>query len=361
VRSQNPIELPSGVGQAAKGAEPRSTLHLLEKQPYPGLLSLVVPMYNEDTVVEFLRVELERFMQEVQCSTEVLLVNDGSSDDTLIKIVEWANADPRVKVLHLSRNFGHQIASTAGLEHASGDAVVLIDADLQDPVAVIHTMLERYCDGYHVVYGQRERRQGETLFKRFSAWLFYRVMRKLVYKDLPVDTGDFRLISRPCLDALNSLQETHRFLRGMVAWVGYPQCAVRYERAARISGESKYPLRKMLSFAWTAATSFSIVPLQVSLVLGLLVGLFAIEEAVRAILATLLGWYSVPGWTSLMVVTSLIGSALLISIGILGQYIGKLFEQSKRRPLYVVARTFNLADQQRPIAKTISKHDGVGR
>jgi polyisoprenyl-phosphate glycosyltransferase len=329
-----------------KGSEQGATLHLLEPQPFPKLLSLVMPMYNEEAVIEHLRRELSGFLRDVPAEAEVLLVNDGSSDETLPRVVQWANEDRRVKVLHLSRNFGHQIAATAGLEHASGDAVVLIDADLQDPLPVIHTMLERYCEGYHVVYGQRERRQGETLFKRFTAWLFYRVMRKLVYKDLPVDTGDFRLISRPCLDALNSLQETHRFLRGMVAWVGYPQCAVRYERAARVSGESKYPLRKMLTFAWTAATSFSIVPLQVSLVMGLLVGLFAIEEAIRAVLATILGWYAVPGWTSLMVVTSMIGSALLISIGILGQYVGKLYEQAKGRPLYVVARTFNMGDRR---------------
>jgi dolichol-phosphate mannosyltransferase len=334
------------VEKAWKGSEQGATLHLLEPQPYPKLLSLVMPMYNEAAVIEHLRRELDGFLSELRADAEVLLVNDGSSDETLPLVVQWANEDPRVKVLHLSRNFGHQIAATAGLEHASGDAVVLIDADLQDPLPVIHTMLERYREGYHVVYGQRERRRGETLFKRFTAWLFYRVMRNMVYKSLPVDTGDFRLISRPCLDALNSLQETHRFLRGMVAWVGYSQCAVRYERAARVSGESKYPLRKMLAFAWTAATSFSIVPLQVSLVMGLLVGLFAIEEAIRAVLATLLGWYAVPGWTSLMVVTSMIGSALLISIGILGQYVGKLYEQAKGRPLYVVARTFNLGDRR---------------
>lgn len=332
--------------KAWKGSEHGATLHLLEPHPYPKLLSLVMPMYNEEAVVAHLRRELNQFLRDVPADVEVLLVNDGSSDATLPRVVEWANEDRRVKVLHLSRNFGHQIAATAGLEHASGDAIVLIDADLQDPLPVIHTMLERYCEGYHVIYGQRQRRQGETMFKRFTAWLFYRVMRKLVYKDLPIDTGDFRLISRACLDALNSLQETHRFLRGMVAWVGYPQCAVQYERAARVSGESKYPLRKMLAFAWTAATSFSIVPLQVSLVMGLLIGLFAIEEAIRAVLATVLGWYAVPGWTSLMVVTSMIGSALLISIGILGQYVGKLYEQAKGRPLYVVARTFNLGDRR---------------
>lgn len=281
-------------------------------------------------------------MREVKSETEILLVNDGSSDDTLARIADWASQDRRVKVIHLSRNFGHQIAATAGLDHASGDAVVLIDADLQDPVSVIHRMIERYCEGYDVVYGQRETRAGESPVKKLTAWMFYRLMRALVYKDLPVDTGDFRLISRQCLTGLRTMGETHRFLRGMIAWVGYPQCAVKYHRAPRAGGESKYPMRRMLAFAWTAATSFSALPLKISFVTGLIVGCFAVEEAIRAFLAVLLDWYAVPGWTSLMIVTSIIGSVLLISVGILGEYVGKIYEQSKHRPLYLVARTFNV-------------------
>jgi dolichol-phosphate mannosyltransferase len=214
-------------------------------------------------------------------------------------------------------------------------------------------MLDRYREGYDVVYGQRERRDGESAFKLFTAWLFYRLMRSLVYKSLPVDTGDFRLMSRDCLSALQSMRETHRFLRGMVAWVGYPQCAVKYQRAARAAGTTKYPLRKMLAFAWTAATSFSTLPLQASIVLGMLVGLFGVEEAIRAIFAVSLGWYAVPGWTSLMVVTSLVGSAMLISIGIVGQYVGRIYEQSKDRPLYVVARAFNVESSVKTKAATV--------
>src|SRR5450759_3682293 len=282
-------------------------------------------------------------MPEVSAELEVILVNDGSSDRTIDKIAGWAAEDRRIKVLQLSRNFGHQIASTAGLDYATGNAVVLIDADLQDPLPVVHQMIERYREGYDVVYGQREARQGESAFKRLTAWAFYRVMRILVYKRLPLDAGDFRLISRDCLDGLKRMRETHRFLRGMVAWVGYPQFALKYQRANRIAGETKYPLRKMLALAWTAATSFSTVPLQISIVLGLITGIIGIEEGIRAILAALFGWYSVPGWTSLMVVTSIIGSALLISVGILGQYVGKIYEQSKERPLYLVSRTFNVA------------------
>lgn len=327
-------------------ANSKSSFHLLEPRPAPAILSIVIPMYNEAAVVDALRTELERFMREVKGETEILLVNDGSSDETLAKIADWAARDHRIKVIHLSRNFGHQIAATAGLDHASGDAVVLIDADLQDPIPVIHTMIERYCEGYGVVYGQREARRGDTLFKRFTAWAFYRLMRALVHKDLPVDTGDFRLMSRQCLTGLRTMGETHRFLRGMVAWVGYPQCAVRYRRAPRAGGESKYPLRKMLAFAWTAATSFSALPLKLSFVTGLIVGCFGVEEAVRAILAVVFNWYAVPGWTSLMIVTSVIGSVLLISVGILGEYIGKIYEQSKARPLYLVARTFNVEPAQ---------------
>jgi dolichol-phosphate mannosyltransferase len=301
-------------------------------------------VYNEEAAVDFLRAEVERFMGEVASEMEVILVNDGSSDRTIDKIGAWAAEDRRIKVLHLSRNFGHQIASTAGLDYATGDAVVLIDADLQDPLPVVHQMLERYRGGYDVVYGQRVARQGESAVKLFTAWAFYRVMRLMVYKRLPLDAGDFRLISRECLNGLKRMRETHRFLRGMVAWVGYPQIAVKYQRARRVAGETKYPLRRMLALAWTAATSFSTVPLQISIVLGLITGIIGIEEGIRAILAALLGWYVVPGWTSLMVVTSIIGSALLISVGILGQYIGKIYEQLKERPLYLVSRTFNVSD-----------------
>jgi len=321
-----------------------STYHLLQKRPYPALLSVVIPAYNESAVIALLRREIEQFLGEVKCAAEVILVNDGSSDETLSGLVDWAEHDPRIGIIHLSRNFGHQAAATAGLDHARGDAIVLIDADLQDPLYVVHQMIGRYCEGYDVVYGQREARRGESRMKLLTAWMFYRLMRTMVDPNLPVDTGDFRLISRQCLKGLQSLRETHRFLRGMVTWVGYPQCAVKYERAARVAGETKYPLRKMLAFAWTAATSFSILPLQASLILGVIVGLFAVEEGIRALMAVTFGWYTVPGWTSLMVVTSAIGSALLISVGILGQYVGQIYEQSKSRPIYLISRKFNIAD-----------------
>ena len=318
------------------------TFHLLQPRPYPGLLSLVIPMYNEEPVVPFLREALERFMTEVAGETEIILVNDGSTDRTLAEIAGWAGNDPRVKVIHLSRNFGHQIACTAGLDYAEGDAVVVLDADLQHPLPVVHEMIRRYCEGYDVVYAAGLVREGESWFKRVSAWAFYRLMRSMVYKRLPVDAGDFRLISRDCLNGLRRMRETHRFLRGMVAWVGYPQIAIPYERGPRVAGRSKYPLHKMLAFAWTAATSFSILPLRAIMLLGLVVTVFGAEEAIRAVLAHFLDWYTVPGWTELMVVVSVIGGATLTSIGILGEYIGKLYEQAKERPLYLVARKVNI-------------------
>jgi dolichol-phosphate mannosyltransferase len=322
----------------------RVTNHLLRSRPYPGTLSIVLPMYNEEAVAPILRQKLASLLDEFPCRVELVLVNDGSSDQTLAQVADWAAEDSRVKVIHLSRNFGHQVAATAGLDYAIGDAVVLMDADLQDPLEVVHQMIERYREGYDVVYGQREAREGETRFKLMTAWLFYRVMRLLTATDLPVDTGDFRLVSRSFLDALISMRETHRFLRGMVAWIGYPQIAVRYRRRERAAGITKYPVRKMIVLAWTAATSFSSLPLKFSFVLGILFGCLGLEEAARALLAHFLGWYTVPGWTSLTVVTSLMGSALLISISVLGEYVGKIYEQVKGRPLYVVARTFNVGE-----------------
>ena len=318
------------------------TFHLLQPRPYPGLLSLVIPMYNEEAVVPFLRTGLEQFMTEVAGETEVILVNDGSTDTTLAGIASWAAEDPRVKVIHLSRNFGHQIACTAGLDIAAGDAVVVLDADLQDPLQVIHKMIARYCEGYDVAYAARTAREGETWFKRFSAWLFYRLMRAMVYNRLPVDAGDFRLISRSCLDGLRQMREIHRFLRGMVAWVGYPQIAVPFERSRRVAGTTKYPLRRMLAFSWTAATSFSVLPLRFSTVMGFLVTLFGAEEALRAVLSHIFHWYTVRGWSSLMVAVCIIGGTQLMTIGILGEYVGKIYEQSKERPLYLVARTVNV-------------------
>jgi dolichol-phosphate mannosyltransferase len=330
-------------------ADAKPTRHWLQPRELPGLLSVVIPVYNEQEALPFLRARLTKFVDGLPCRVEIVLVNDGSVDDTLGLLLEWANEDPRVKVFNLARNFGHQIAVTAGLDHAEGDAVVLMDADLQDPPEVIEAMLAEYCKGYDVVYGQRTSRAGESAFKRFTAWLFYRLMRTLVHRDLPADAGDFRLVSRPCLQAVQSMRETHRFLRGMIAWVGYPQTSVPYARDSRVAGETKYPFHKMLRLAWTAAVSFSPTPLRVSFLFGVLIAGLGMIQAANAVIRGLLGLYVVPGWSSMIVVTCLIGGAILISIGVLGEYVGRIFEASKQRPLYLIASQTSVAGTPRVV------------
>lgn len=318
----------------------------LVPRPQPKLLSIVVPLFNEEQVVPLLRASLTKFLEELPIAAEVLLVNDGSTDGTQSLLHDWAEADSRVRVLALARNFGHQAAATAGLDHAAGDAVVLIDADLQDPLDVMHDMLREYCRGYDVVYARRRKRAGESWFKRATAFLFYRLMQYFVLPDLPADTGDFRLISRACLDALLKLRETHRFLRGMVTWVGFPQTAVVYDRQPRVAGSTHYSFAKMFRFAANAAISFSARPLRISFGFALVAVAGGVAVGAYAFFRALLGFYVVHGWASLMVVTCLIGTAILISIGILGEYVGRVFEEVKRRPLYVVARQTHFAAHQ---------------
>jgi dolichol-phosphate mannosyltransferase len=317
------------------------TYHHLTPRPTPSLLSIVIPAYNEQEVIPHLRPRLEAFLQTLPCSVEVLFVNDGSADRTLELLMDWAGADPRIKVAALARNFGHQAAVTAGLDMAIGDAVVVMDADLQDPPEVVLEMIREYCRGFDVVYGQRASRQNESAFKRLTAWGFYRFMRRFIHPDLPADTGDFRLVSRECLDALKAMRETHRFLRGMVAWVGFPQTAVRFDRPARAAGSTKYPLRKMIHFAWTAAVSFSPLPLRLSLGLGIITAMLGIIVSIIAVVSKLTG-HTTAGWTSQVILVCMVGGAILVSNGILGEYIGRIFEQSKGRPLYIVSRTMNL-------------------
>jgi polyisoprenyl-phosphate glycosyltransferase len=337
--------------------------YILEPRSNPRLLSVVVTTYNEEEALPFLRQRLSAFLDSLPFSSEVLLVNDGSADQSLRLMIEWANADSRVRVLNLARNFGHQAAATAGLDQAIGDAVVLMDADLQDPPEVIADMLAQYRQGYDVVYGQRSSRAGETAFKRFTAWAFYRLMRTLVHKELPTDVGDFRLVSRPCLDALLSMRETHRFLRGMVAWVGFPQAFVPYARDSRVAGTTKYPLHKMLQFAWTAAVSFSPIPLRMSFGLGLIIAAFGLLEAINAVYRSFMGLYVVPGWSSLIVVNCLIGGTILVSIGVLGEYVGRIFEASKERPLYIIASQISkpapssVADQMAALSTAQQNHN----
>jgi glycosyltransferase involved in cell wall biosynthesis len=333
-----------------------STVHILNTRSNPALLSVVIPCYNEEEVLPLLRRELEAFSETLPCPVEFIFINDGSRDRTLFLLDDWAKADSRVRLLGFARNFGHQTAVTAGLDVAKGDAVVIMDADLQDPPHVVHEMLARYREGYDVVYGQREERAGETSFKKFTAWAFYRLMKKLVHPDLPVDAGDFRLISRECLAALQSMRETHRFLRGMVAWVGFPQTAVLYKRDARAAGETKYPLRKMLTFAWTAALSFSPLPLRVSLLLGILTALIGFCAGIYALVVAFIHFFfadvGIPyssGWASIMTLLCLVGGAILVGIGILGEYVARIYDEIKARPLYLVSYRRNVEHSTHPL------------
>ncbi|HEY7114942.1 MAG TPA: glycosyltransferase family 2 protein [Tepidisphaeraceae bacterium] len=321
--------------------------HLLTPRKPPGRLSIVIPVYNEEQTIPALRAALTPVLDALACDAQVILINDGSSDDTLGALADWAAEDPRVTVLCLARNFGQQAAITAGLDEASGDAIVIMDADLQDPPEVIPLMIGKYREGYDVVYARRASRTGEGPIKRLSAWAFYRLMRALVHRDLPADVGDFRLLSRPGLDALNSMRETHRFLRGMVAWVGFPQTAVEFDRPPRRAGKTNYPLRRMLAFAWTAAISFSPVPLRLSLLAGVLVGILGLADGAYALVRKITG-HTVPGWTSLMVMLCLIGGGVLLSLGVLGEYVGRIFEEAKGRPLYLVSRVLNARQASAP-------------
>ena len=304
-------------------------------------LSLIIPVYNEEAIIAELDRRLKAFLAEVDETWEVLFVDDGSTDGTSAALGNLASAEPRYKVISFSRNFGHQIAITAGMDRAEGDAVVIMDADLQDPPEVVTEMIEKWREGYDVVYGQRSIRHGESVFKRATAAAFYRVLRALMPIEMPLDAGDFRLMSRSVVLSMRALREQHRFVRAMVSWVGFKQTAVRYERPERFAGETKYPLRKMIRFAIDGITSFSIVPLRVATWLGLLSGLVAIVTSAWALYAAITE-QTVPGWATIMIAVALAASAQLIMTGVLGEYIGRIYEEVKRRPLYVVADTMNL-------------------
>jgi dolichol-phosphate mannosyltransferase len=304
-------------------------------------LSLIIPVYNEEEIIAELDRRLKVFLREIDETWEVVFVDDGSQDRTSEMLNELAALESRYKVISFSRNFGHQLAITAGMDRAEGDAVVIMDADLQDPPEVVTQMIEKWREGYDVVYGQRSVRHGESVFKRATAAAFYRLLRALLPIEIPLDTGDFRLMSRRVILSMRALREQHRFVRAMVSWVGFKQAAVRYERPERFAGETKYPLRKMLRFAIDGITSFSIIPLRIATWLGLFSGLVAIVTSGWAIYAAIAG-ETVPGWATIMIAVALAASAQLIMTGILGEYIGRIYEEVKRRPLYVVADTLNL-------------------
>ena len=299
-------------------------------------LSVVVPCYNEEAIIRELHKRVTKVCrQAVGNDYEFILVNDGSGDDTWRIISEIVDHDPCVVGITLSRNHGHQLALTAGLNYCTGARIFILDADLQDPPELLPEMMRMMDAGNDVVYGQRARRKGESWFKKRTAAYFYRLFNKMVDVKIPLDTGDFRLVSRRVLNVLNSFPEQQRFIRGMVGWIGFTQAPIIYERQERFAGKTKYTLKKMLKFAIDAITSFSIKPLKVASFIGVIFGFFGLLGLLYVFGGWLLG-RTVVGWTSLLTAILVIGSAQMIFLGILGEYVGRLFIETKNRPLFII-------------------------
>jgi dolichol-phosphate mannosyltransferase len=311
---------------------------------YTGRLSIIVPCFNEEQVIDETARQLLLTAEQSGMEFEIIFVDDGSRDRTAEILRELHVSDERLKVLCLSRNFGHQMAITAGLEHASGDAVVLIDADLQDPPEVILQMLERWSEGcWDVVYGTRTDREGESLWKLATAKAFYRMINLLSDVPIPLDTGDFRLMDRKVVDALLSMPERDRFLRGMISWLGFRQLALPYRRAARFAGSTKYPMGKMLRFAMDGILSFSVVPLRIATMTGLAASLLAVFGSFWALGIRLWTHSWVQGWTSLLLTVLFMGGVQLVCLGVVGEYVGRTYWESKQRPLYLVQEQLGLS------------------
>jgi dolichol-phosphate mannosyltransferase len=301
------------------------------------VLSVIVPCYNEQDCIEETYRRLTEVARRVVPSYELVFVNDGSKDETLNVLLAIAENDSRVRVISFSRNFGHQIAVTAGIDHADGEAIVLIDADLQDPPELIEEMLAKWRAGYQVVFAQRTARAGETGFKRLTAHYFYRILNKLSEVEIPTDTGDFRLMDRRVVEVLRQMPERGRFIRGMVSWVGFKQIGVQYERAERFAGESKYPLKKMIKFAMDGVLSFSTAPLRLAMSVGAWCSGLALLGIIYAVCVRLFTTHYENGWAFLICSILGVGGVQLICLGILGEYLGRMYTQVKGRPLYVVA------------------------
>jgi glycosyltransferase involved in cell wall biosynthesis len=304
------------------------------------LLSVVAPVYNEEATIHEFYARVCGALEGLHF--ELVLVDDGSSDGSTTALAQLATNDPRVRVVYLSRNFGHQTALTAGLDHARGDAVVMLDADLQDPPELIITMLDHWRAGCDVVYAVREQREGESRFKLSTARWFYKLFDKLAQVELQHNSGDFRLLDRRALDALLAMRERNRFLRGMTVWVGYTQAAVPYKRDARYAGETKYTLSKMLRFSLDAISSFSHRPLQLATLLGFVISTLAFIAIPVVIVLRLVGSY-LPGFGSITIVILLLGGIQLIAVGIIGEYVGRIYDEVKGRPLYLVRARQNIA------------------
>lgn len=302
-------------------------------------LSVVVPLYNEEKVLDELIERLQKACSRITQNFELIFVNDGSSDGTLQKLKQYAVNEQRIRYIAFTRNFGHQNAVMAGIINSCGKAVVLIDGDLQDPPELIPSLYEKYLEGNKVVYAKRIQRKGETFFKKATAGIFYRTLKKIISFDLPVDTGDFRLIAREVIDQLTAMGESNRFIRGQIAWLGFRQTGVEFERQERKAGDTKYTLRKMLRFAMDGITSFSNFPLQIATFMGFLFSMVSFIIILYALYSKFILKEVVTGWTSLIISTMFIGGVQLLCIGIIGEYISRISADVKKRPSFVIDET----------------------
>jgi dolichol-phosphate mannosyltransferase len=315
-------------------------------------LSVVAPVFNEaETLPEFYR-RMRPILDGMDGPAELILINDGSRDASLDIMHQLRAQDSRVKIIGFSRNFGHQIAITAGIDFAEGDAVAIIDSDLQDPPEVILQMVAKWKEGFELVYAQREKRQGETFFKLLTATFFYRLIRQLASIDIPPDTGDFRLIDRKVVLALRQLREHHRFMRGLSIWVGYKQTGIQYVRQERFAGSTKYPLQKMIKFAADAITSFSYLPLQMATTVGFWISAVSLVAIPIVAILRLMGHDPFRGQATTLISVLFLGGVQLISLGIIGEYLGRIYDEVKHRPLYLTSEAPPRPDQSQAATQT---------
>ena len=298
--------------------------------------SVIIPIYNEESVISELYKRLKKVMSGLQDEHEIIFINDGSLDSSCTLIKDICEKDTKVKLLNFSRNFGHQIAISAGLDFADGDAVVIIDADLQDPPELIPKMIDKWKEGYEIVYAKRIKRKGESLFKRITAYLFYRILKGITNSDIPVDTGDFRLIDKKVCKSINKLHEKSRYVRGLISWLGFKHTFIEYVREERFAGETRYPVGKMINFALDAITSFSYKPLTIASYFGFSLSGISFLYLLFVIYEKLFTNNTVLGWSSVIAVSLFFNGIILVILGVMGEYIGRIYEEVKGRPLYIL-------------------------
>lgn len=310
-----------------------------------SVISVIIPCFNEEQVVYETQERLSKVLNRIESDYEIIYVDDGSRDSTYEKLIDLAKIDCNIRVIRFSRNFGHQIAITAGMDYAIGDAIVVIDADLQDPVEVISEMVDKWKDGFDVVYGKRIKREGESQFKKVSANIFYKVLFKLSDEVIPKDIGDFRLIDRKVADSLKQMPEKTRYVRGLIAWLGYKSTSVEYVREARFAGETKYPLGKMFKLAFDGIISFSYKPLKLASFLGSTVSFASFIYLIYIIFRKFYSNDSISGWTSLMAVLLIMSGMILLVLGIIGEYLARVYEEVKARPTYIINSTVGFNEE----------------